>query len=301
MTSFTLAIANERIGCCALAAIIGASEMAWAATRSEMREYIQSHSVLEFHDGGLPIDWPKLDHKAEADKKIAITFVAKCGLEHTRLRHLGQGPETKVYLAMILQMRRAGGYLNAVLEDTLYRVALTDLASELVQHPERATEITARLETLRPGPWGTIGVGHLIGEHFSNPALEGEFSKWPEAEILGRVSKLFGTNTLFFSPATSSLIESSTPHDLIHRTAETQWMLSYAIPAVLGYLKHGGELRDLDGRDATNFLVLMGRDIMRYQFPMYGVRFLDASAIITLRDSFGNADAEPKFLKSTMN
>lgn len=78
-------------------------------------------------------------------------------------------------------------------------------------------------------------------------------------------------------------------------------MLTYAIPGLLSYLKHDGDLRDLDGQDVGPFLALMGNDRRQFQFPMYGTTMLRATDLIAVRDAFATPNKQPRFLENTLN
>lgn len=298
--------ARSRYLLCCLTAIVIGCDQAAGSPQTQFEQYVQSQSMIEL---GTTLEsgtvWPKLDHESADDRRVARAFLAKCGAEHVLLNQTHQRHEIAVYLKLITPMRKAGGYLNGVLQDTLYRMALSDIAGMIVQHPEQATEMETHLARLQPGPWYTIGIGHIIADHLGDPAQGANFSQWPEKELLGRVSRLFGvglpTERVLFTPSTSKLIEQPSPHDLIHRTSETQWMLTYAIPGLLSYLKHDGDLRDLDGQDVGPFLALMGNDRRQFQFPMYGTTMLRATDLIAVRDAFATPNKQPRFLENTLN
>ena len=285
---------------CALTSIIACTCRADAAPQADFEEYLKSHSLTETAARlDLSASWPKLDHASAVDRRIGLAFLAKCRQENAALSQVRRRQETVVYSRLINLLAKAGGYLNGVLQDAVYRIALSDIASTIVQHPEQAPEMEKELASLQP-PWHTAGIGSIIADHFGDPAREAEFSKWPEYKLLARVNALFGKNSLFIEPSTSELIENASPHNLIHKLSATQCMSAYVLPGVLSYLKHGGDLRNLDGRDVTPFLALMGKDRLLFQFPMYSINELSLGHLIALRDDFGDPNKQSKFLKSAL-
>ena len=277
--------------------IVGGANVA-AAPQAGIEVEIQSRTLVDLGErlATNTIVWPRLDRESPADRQTALTFVKKCSSDHQRLEKTGQGLDAATYIKLIASLSKGGGYLNAVLLDMVYRMALSDIATTLVQRPGQTMEVEKTLASLQPGPWRNAGIGQILADHFREPSLEIEFSRWPERESLGRISGLFGKGPMLFVPKTSQLVGNSSPHDLFHRLAETHWMLTYALPGLLGYLRRGGALEDLDNGHILPFLSIMGDDVRKYRFPMYAINELSAAHLIGLREEFGNPSKRPRFL-----
>jgi hypothetical protein len=263
-TSSLSTLAARKVRLFSIAAAVFLASPNLATAQGQWEEYLQSHSIMELGarmEGGPT--WPRLDYRSLEDRRVALLFVALCRKEYERAEAIDQKRNLATYATMLSSLGKSGGYLNNVLRDIIYRKALSDLGSAIVHHPDRSGEIEALLSSLRPGPWRNAEIGQMIAVHLGDPSLQVAFSTWPEDnQLLERVNALFGMGMepLFLTPTSTALIEQPSPHDLIFRMAETQCMLSYSLPRLLSYLKHGGDLNDLDGRDVRQFLVVMGCD-----------------------------------------
>ena len=287
---------------CYFAAIISFYIPLCAAPQAPLVEYVANHSLTELSTGlASGIIWPTLNEQSGPDRQLALAFLKECSREREAAVKYHRSLAPTIYIQLLEPMRRAGGYLNAVLQTTLYRMALTEIATTLIRNPERVDEFDAELASLQPGPWKAIRIGSLIADHFHDTKLEEEYNKWNEREILGRIGKLFGKPTLGRAQATSGLIENPSPSDLAYRAAETEWLRSYAIPGLMSFLKHGGHLRDLDAGHITQFLQLMGKDVDKFQFLLFGVNELSTHALIDLRDNYANPEKPPAFLRLALN
>jgi hypothetical protein len=173
----------------AMMSIVG-SQLAKAENHWE--RFLKSHSIEELGAAlkAAP-DWPRLDPRSSDDRRFANLFVSKFQERRDPLSApTRQAIES--YATLTSTLGRSGGYLNAILLDTVYRSALNDLAGTVVRYPEKASQMGDLLELLRPGPRRIAGIGRILADQTGDPDFEREFSNWPEAEVIPRLTARFG-------------------------------------------------------------------------------------------------------------
>jgi len=210
-----------------------------------------------------------------------------------RLNTVPNEKTMEVYLALITKLEKTPGYLGAVLQDVVYRVALSHIGGAIIRNPEQSSEMERLLAMLPTSPWQTAGIEQILAESLGGST----FQTWPQDnQFLSRFDKLLvpkGPEGSFYSQAgTSQLInlmdgKRQDIRGLLYRFAQTSWMRNYALPGALSYVKHGGKWSDLDGRSPSSRLSeIMDSDNTRFTFPMLGINALGVGDLIYLRDSF---------------
>ena len=252
--------------------------------------------------------WPTLGgdvrhtRQIQEERRLANSFISKCNLAYDSLRSRTDRESLELYGSLISGLSKAGGYLNAVLVDSVYRMALTDLAESAVFNPARAQQISLLLESLKPGPWKAVKLAELLAAKTGNRHLVEDFQSWPDTEVLNRLSKLPGLSSNDSVPSetlekrtSSDLIESNSIWGLIYRIAETEMFYEYTLPGVLRFLALGGRLSDLNDADVTEFERVMGRERAKFRFPIFGIRMLRSGDVLMIKRDFGNS--RPAFLE----
>jgi hypothetical protein len=276
--------------------------------------YIKSHSTqqiaAEMKTGTIP--WPRLTGLAtdtrvlEQERQLALAFVSICDAEYSLPNLLSLPERLRNYSQMISAIRRSGGYLNAVLLDVVFRMALTDLAITAINNPERAGDQTKLFGLLQPGPWKAAEIGRLLAAQLHKPGLTAEFAQWPETELLERIMKTIEADSRVLPPSSSNakssaLIGRVSMRDLVFRIAETEMVYAYSLPGLIAYVARGGKLDALTAQDVSALDAVMGSERLNFKFPLMRIRLLRGIDVVEMSRMFETRPNRPPFLEIALS
>lgn len=276
----------------ALAQDTGSSEQ-WAV-------YLATHRIPEIADRMSSPDWPRLSSRNPEDRKLALALLQKLREEHAgRLQDVSD-EGIRRSREVSAKFRSAGGYLNAVLGDAVFRIAVADLATLAVREPLRAKEVESYLKTLG-SPWTPEEVDRLLRE-FIGAGAASEIMKGKDDEFMLRLSRRFGGREPWGAEARSSaLIAEELPADLVYRMMETDYVATCALPGMVTYLSRGGRLDELTDRDRSRFDKVMGAESVGFSFMKLGMAGLTGGDVMSLAKDFGESGQHSRFLKASLD
>ena len=262
---------------------------------------LDARSIAEVGNSLRPgQSWPKLERHVVNDRKFAISLIAKCRSEHEGA-FVNPSQETiNGYVRLMSVIKESGGYLNGVMKDTVYRIAINDIAGLMVQHPDKSVEAEKLLELLAPGPWDSGDIGKILGET-GGPGLEREFASWPPNAVFGRLLKKFNKGPFGSERRSSVIIDTDLPLDLTLRIMETDLIARYSLPGLAAYLGRGGDIRRLSNSDVSELSRVMGRDVYRYTYPLLNLDALLGVHVVNVIKLFGDTAQASRFLTDALN
>ncbi len=265
---------------------------------AELRKTVQTTSLDEiadyFHRTG---NWPKII-SAEARGKLALEEqqiqkeAYKLAEElFDKIREFeNRHPKTDInslsvtvetYSKIGKTLRNKQGYINLVLTDTVYHLALSRLRLFLAQYPENHQQVYSQWEKLERPFYNISNISFIFEEEIGMRSIKNEIEKFPysiwRAVDEALPEEFRGKSIEHFSPddplkifSTTYLIENFDPHTLfIRRIGATDTMLEIMLPGAVEFLRRGGSVHDLPkytGDVRPFFKIMEGHEELRADF-----------------------------------
>lgn len=197
--------------------------------------------------------------------------------------------ETYRKLRTILEV--SGGYVNCVLVDSIDRLAVSRICGFVVKHPDRWADAERMRTALQTPRFMERNLASLLQEEMATNLVGKTVA---EEEYLHVYLEALGTDerTIMLSPKqetihAGNLIENRDLSQLVWRMAQVEVLAHVRLPALIEFLKRGGQFNEIRSGDMRRFKEVMAESRDQFKSALLHVRKIYPSDLAALLDEFG--------------
>ena len=265
------------------------------------------------HSDSLP--WPKLTSNSAAgvtgkasdrpsDLGIALLDKIRAYEKTTPEDEKDSEEAASVYNNLSVGLQKSGGYINLCLADAANRLAVARLSKLLINNPALVNEVKASADSLQCISFSAPRFVQMLQDESSAgfPSmldvahLDAKNAKKQIYAALGTTQDQIDYQFINNQAGTSVIINNVNIGVLLERLGETEAVDQCFLAALIDFVEHGGQYKDIRLNDVRPFRAIMQGREQLYKSDLLGINHTHAGIIMTVMKQFQKDDSNNVFI-----
>ena len=216
----------------------------------------------------------------------------------------GSEEAVSVYNTLSIGLQNSGGYINLCLVDAANRLAVARLSKLLINNPTLVKEVKASADSLQCISFSAPRFVQMVQDEstvgFPSTLyithLNAKNAKKQIYAALGITQDHVDYQFINHQAGTSALISNVNIGVLLERLGETEFIDQCFLAALIDFVEHGGQYKDIRLNDVRPFRAIMQGREQLYKSDLLGISHTHAGIIMSIMKQFQNDDSKNMFI-----